>query len=121
MIAGASIRASFDLPGAGKPAGDNEFRSRRYDGPHGKIEIGSSRRCDRFPLAIFEPLHPRRGDLGADRRARGQEKRHGRERIEILDPARFPKVAVEYDIGGGREPALKQVHEQESEVVENVA
>ncbi len=64
---------------------------------------------------------PRRRHLGADRRPHRQEERQRRERVEVLGARGFEQVPVEHDIGGGPEPALGQVHQQEGEIVEHVA
>src|ERR1019366_6264075 len=40
---------------------------------------------------------------------------------EVLRPPRLVEIAIEHDIGGLRQLALDQVHQQEGEIVQHVA
>jgi len=57
----------------------------------------------------------------ADRGPQGEEQGQRRERIEIFRSAGFEQITVEHDVGGGGKPALDQIHDQEGEIVEQVA
>ena len=107
------------LAGARQPAHRQQDRRRRRQQFAGKREIVARALLGARALGAVRP--PRRGDLGADRRAQRQEQRQRGERIEILHPPRLAEIAIEHDIGRWRQPALDQVHQQEGEIVEHVA
>ena len=66
-------------------------------------------------------VEPRGGDLGADRGAQRKKQRKGGERVEILGPPARQQIAVEHDVGRALQTALHQIHEQEGEIVEQIA
>ena len=71
-----------------------------------------------LPIGLCEPLG---GHLGADGGAHRQKERQREQRVEIFRPLRYLEIAIEHDVRRSAEPALDQVHEQEGEVVEDIA
>ena len=109
------------LAGAGKAADGDEFRRRRRDRLEGQGEVAARRARNRRPLRGRRKLHARGSDLGADRRAHRQKERQRSKRVEVVGAPRLGKIAVEHDARRPRESALEEVHQQEGEVIEDVA
>src|SRR5207245_3583001 len=61
------------------------------------------------------------GDVGAGGRAEREEERQRGERIEVVHAPRRDEIAVEYDVCGGAQSALDEIHDQKGEIVEHVA
>ena len=89
--AGASSRASYDLPVPDKPPDCNKLRRSRPDRKPREIEIGPRRVGDVSLFRRLRPLHSRHSDLGADRGPQGKKERQRRQRIEILGAARLAR------------------------------
>ncbi len=109
------------LAGTGEPANRDQPRGWRIYCASREIKIGAHRLRNVRLLCRCHALHPRAGDFGADRSAHRQEKRHRGQRIEVFGTPGFDKVAVEHDIRRYRQPALQQIHQQERQIVEDVA
>ena len=62
----------------------------------------------------------RRRHLGADRRTHRHEEGQGAERVEVAVALGLGEIAIEHGVGGVRKPALDQIHQEKSEVVEHV-
>ena len=59
-------------------------------------------------------------DLGPDRRPHREEQRQRRKSQEIAAALIGIEVGIEHGVGVGFEPALAEIHQKESEIVENV-
>ena len=119
---GASRRARADFPVPERPPMAMSIGARRADQRQRQAEIGAwpRRRCARGRPAA---ANSRRAAVTLARIAARSDRNSGIAASASMSSgaARLDQVAIEDDVGGGAEAAVDQVHQQEGEIVEDVA